>query len=56
VTGEDQDATVADSVVRVVTQAGGASVSSPHSVADAGGAEQMVQTALETFGRRGHHA
>jgi NAD(P)-dependent dehydrogenase (short-subunit alcohol dehydrogenase family) len=41
----------ADLVVTEIQQAGGAAVSSAHDVADFGAAEQLVQLALDSFGR-----
>lgn len=49
--GEGADSSVADEVVGEIEAAGGAAVASHGSVADPEGAESIVQTALDRFGR-----
>lgn len=49
--GSGADPDVVDGVVKEITAAGGTAVSNTASVADVSGAESIVQTALETFGR-----
>jgi NAD(P)-dependent dehydrogenase (short-subunit alcohol dehydrogenase family) len=49
--GEGADATPAEQVVAVITQAGGRAVANTDSVADPAGAARMVQQAVDEFGR-----
>lgn len=49
--GEGPDPDVADSVVREIERAGGTTVASYESVASPGGAESIVTTAVDRFGR-----
>lgn len=50
-TGEGQDATPAEEVVATIRQAGGKAVANSDSVASWDGAERIVKTALDSFGR-----
>ncbi len=49
--GEGRSSSPADDTVAAVLEAGGKAVASTHSVTDWDGAQGMVQTALDTFGR-----
>ncbi|MEW6443063.1 MAG: SDR family oxidoreductase [bacterium] len=49
--GEGADTSVADQVVNEIRQGGGQAVSNPDSVASWEGADRIVRTALESFGR-----
>jgi NAD(P)-dependent dehydrogenase (short-subunit alcohol dehydrogenase family) len=49
--GEGADAGPAETVVSEIRAAGGRAVANPESVADPAGAERMVKTALDHFGR-----
>ncbi len=49
--GEGADTSVAQQVVDEIAQAGGAAVASGDSVADPQGAERIIKTAMDTFGR-----
>src|SRR5690349_17149837 len=49
--GTDPSATPAQQVVDEIAAAGGEAVASPHDVADWDGAGEMVQLALDAFGR-----
>ena len=51
IVGHGEDAGPAEQVVREIREAGGEAVASTHSVADAGQAKAIVQTALDTYGR-----
>ncbi|MFB7860078.1 SDR family NAD(P)-dependent oxidoreductase [Rhodococcus qingshengii] len=49
--GDGNDVSVAQTVVDEIVAAGGTAVADTHSVADRGGAEAVVATAVNTFGR-----
>src|SRR2546421_1150215 len=49
--GEGADVSVADQVVAEIKKAGGAAVSNGDSVADPQGAERIIKTAIDNFGR-----
>src|SRR5205085_8712377 len=49
--GEGADVKVADQVVAEIRKAGGAAVSNGDSVADPQGAERIIKTAIDNFGR-----
>src|SRR5437868_9087347 len=49
--GEGADVSVADQVVAEIRKAGGAAVSNGDSVADPQGAERIIKTAIDNFGR-----
>jgi len=51
VTGEGEDAKVADQVVKVIKSRGGEAVANYDSVADFQGAANMVKTAVDSFGK-----
>src|SRR5690349_22976153 len=49
--GDGSDQSVADQVVREISKSGGAAVANADSVADPQGAERIIKTAIENFGR-----
>ena len=51
--GEGADVSVADQVVAEIKKAGGIAVSNGDSVADPQGAERIIKTAIDNFGRIG---
>jgi NAD(P)-dependent dehydrogenase (short-subunit alcohol dehydrogenase family) len=51
IVGHGNDAGPADEVVREIRKAGGEAIASTHSVADAAQAKEIVETAIDSFGK-----